>query len=390
VLSLTTLLILGALIAWVPVAALSAILIVVGVRMIDLNSLHFLKSRSTILDFAVIAAVIAVALSFSLLAASGTGIVLAVFLFIREQIGGAVVRRKAYGNETFSKQIRVQEEMDILEHCGGQAVIFELQGSLFFGTADQLYRALEPELKLRNYVILDMRRVQSVDVTAAHVLEQVKDMLAERNGFLIFSQIPQNLPSGKDMQQYFGQVGLVRAESPVRVFGELDEAVEWVENRILAAAALQRAEEQPLELHEIELFRGRKQETLAALEACMQIRSFKTGEKIFTHGDCSDELFLIRRGEVRIELPLNATHNHHIATFGRGAFFGEMTFLDGAARSADAIAATDTELYLLSRQTFDKLAEEHKKVALKLLEGIASVLAGRLRFANAEMRALES
>ena len=94
--------------------------------------------------------------------------------------------------------------------------------------------------------------------------------------------------------------------------------------------------------------------------------------------------------EVRIELPLDATRNHHLATFGRGAFFGEMTFLDGDARSADAIAATDTELYVLSRKTFDKLAEEHKKVALKLLEGIASVLAARLRFANAEMRALES
>jgi SulP family sulfate permease len=285
---------------------------------------------------------------------------------------------------------RPEAEMHILEQKGDQAVIFELQGSLFFGTTDQLYRALEPELKLRTYVILDMRRVQSVDVTAAHVLEQVKDMLAERNGFLIFSQIPKNLPSGKDMQQYFGQVGLVRADSPVRVFDELDDAVEWVEDRIIASAALLRAEEQPLDLHEIELFRGRKEETLAALEACMEKRSFKTGEKIFAHGDCGDELFLIRRGEVRIELPLDATRNHHLATFGRGAFFGEMTFLDGDARSADAIAATDTELYVLSRKTFDKLAEEHKKVALKLLEGIASVLAARLRFANAEMRALES
>ena len=390
ILALTAFLLLGTLIAWVPVAALAAILIVVGVRMIDLNSLHFLKSRSTILDFAVIAAVIAVALSFSLIAASGTGIALAVVLFIREQIGGAVVRRKAYGNETFSKQIRLQEEMDVLERHGDQAVIFELQGSLFFGTTDQLYSALEPELKRRTYVILDMRRVQSVDVTAAHVLEQVKDILAEHNGFLVLSQIPQNLPSGRDMQKYFSQVGLVRPESPVRIFGELDDAVEWVEDRILAEAALKRTEEQPLDLHEIELFRGRKPETLAALEACMDKRAFKAGERIFVHGDDGDELFLIRRGEVRIELPLDATRSHHIATFGRGAFFGEMTFLDGDMRSADAVATTDTELYVLSRQTFDKLAEEHKKVALKLLEGIASVLAARLRFANAEMRALES
>ncbi len=59
-----------------------------------------------------------------------------------------------------------------------------------------------------------MRRVQSVDVTAVHMLDQVKDMLAERHGFLIFSQLPQSLPSGRDMQQYFDQLGLVRSGNP--------------------------------------------------------------------------------------------------------------------------------------------------------------------------------
>jgi SulP family sulfate permease len=97
VLALFAFLLLASLIAWVPVAALAGILIVIGVRMIDRNSLHFLKSRSTILDFAVIVAVIGTALTVSLIAASGVGIVLAVVLFIREQIGGSIVRRKPAG-----------------------------------------------------------------------------------------------------------------------------------------------------------------------------------------------------------------------------------------------------------------------------------------------------
>jgi SulP family sulfate permease len=149
VLSLVAFLLLGALIAWVPVAALAGILIVIGVRMIDRHSLNFLKSRSTILDFAVIAAVIVTALTVSLIAASGVGIALAVFLFIRENVGGAIVRRKSYGNQTFSKQIRLPPEMEILQERGDRTVIFELQGSLFFGTTDQLYSALEADLKTR-------------------------------------------------------------------------------------------------------------------------------------------------------------------------------------------------------------------------------------------------
>ncbi len=390
VLALLAFLLLANFIAWIPVAGLAGILIVIGVRMIDRNSLHYLKSRSTMLDFAVIVAVIGTALTVSLIAASGVGIVLAVMLFIREQIGGSVIRRKLLGNETFSKRVRTQEEMEILTTHGARAAIVELQGSLFFGTADQLYLCLEPELKTRDFLILDLRRIQTVDVTAAHLLEQVKDMLAERHGFLIFSQIPPNLPSGRDLQQYFDQVGLLHADSPVKVFPSLDDALEWVEDRIIHDAALLKDEEIALELHEVELFAGRKEQTLAALEACMEKRSVAQGETIFSRGDASDELFLIRRGAVRIVLPLSDRVSHHLGTFGRGAFFGEMAFLDGEVRSANAVAFTDTELYVLSRRAFDRFAEEHKKLGLRLMEGIASVLASRLRYTNAELRVLES
>jgi SulP family sulfate permease len=382
-------LLLGSLIAWVPIAALAGILIVIGVRMFDRASLHLLKSRSTILDFMVIVAVVLVAETVSLIAASGVGIALAIFLFIREQIGGSIVRRKIYGNQTFSKQVRLQEEMAILERRGDQTAIFELQGSLFFGTTDQLYTALEPELKTRKYIILDMRRVQTVDVTATHMLEQIESMMAERKGMLIFSQLPRSLPSGKDIEQYFDQVGLAKSESQARVFEELDDALEWVENRTLEEERLEKAEETALELRDIDLFKGRKEETLADLEACMEKRSYKAGERICARGDTGHEIFLIRRGAVRIVLPLKDKQGHHLATFGRGDFFGEMSFLDRDIRSADAFAFTDTDLFLLTRERFDAFGEDHKKTAIQMLEGLARKLAIRLRYANAELRYLE-
>jgi len=388
-LAVAALLVLGELIAWVPIAALAGILIVIGVRMFDRASLQLLKSRSTILDFMVIVVVVVVAVTISLIAASGVGIALAIFLFIREQIGGSIVRRRSYGDRTFSKQVRLQEEMAILEKRGDQTVILELQGSLFFGTTDQLYTALEPELKTRRYIILDMRRVQTVDVTAVHMIEQIESMLAERNGVLIFSHLPRTLPSGKDMEQYFDQVGLMRSASHARVFDEVDDALEWVENRILDEERLERAEEAPLELREIDLFKGRKEETLTALEACMDKRSCKAGEQICARGDAGHEIFLIRRGAVRIVLPLKDKQGHHLATFGRGDFFGEMSFLDRDLRSADAFAFTDADLFVLPRERFDAFAEEHKKLAIQVMEGLARKLAIRLRYANAELRHLE-
>ena len=390
VMALAAFLVLGSLISWVPVAALAGILIVIGVRMIDRHSFSFLKHRSTMLDFAVVVAVIITALTVSLIAASGVGIALAVLLFIREQIGGTIVRRKACGNETFSKRVRTHDEMEVLMARGNRMVAVELQGSIFFGTTNQLYLALESELKTRDYVILDMRRVQTIDVTAAHMLEMFEDMLAERHGFLIFSHLPESLPSGRDMEQYFKQIGLVRQESAVRVFPELDDALEWVEDRLIKEAALEHGEEEPLELHELELFKNRKPETLAVLQQCMEVRTCKAGDKIFVRGDSGDELFIIRKGSVRIMLPISEKLSHHLGTFGRGAFFGEMAFLDGSGRSADAVAFSDTELFVLSRKSFNLMAEDHKKLALNLMEGLASVLASRLRYTDAELRVLES
>jgi len=391
--ALAAFVLLGPQIAWVPVAALAAILIVIGVRMIDRDSLHFLRSRATLLDFLVIAAVVTTALTVSLIAASAIGVILAVMLFIREQVSNRVVRRRLLGSETFSKRVRTSDEMASLVSHGGQVVVCELQGSLFFGTTQQLYGALESDLKTRRFIILNMRRVQTVDVTAAHMLEQVREMLAERDGRLILAGIPAKSPSGLDINTYLVEAGLLVPQAKghrVKVFGEVDTALEWTEDLIINEAALTPSTEGALDLHEIELFSSRKQETLAALEASMEKRVVDAGGRIFSRGDGGDELFLIRRGAVRILLPISETQSHHLGTFGRGSFFGEMSFLDGATRSADAVAFAESELFVLSRKVYDRFAEKHGKTALALMEGIASTLASRLRYTTAELRVLES
>lgn len=388
-LALIAFLLLGNFIAWIPLAAVAGILIVVGVRMFDWHSLDLLKSGSTILDFAVIVTVVVVAEAVSLIAASAVGVALAIMLFLREQSGGAVVRRKSYGNERFSRQMRSAREVEVLSKRGDCTAIFELQGSLFFGTADQLFTALEPELKKRKYIVMDLRRVQSVDFTAVHMLQQIEDILSEHDGVVIFSHTPSRAPSGQDMAGYFNQVGLTRQGRRARIFPHLDAALEWVEDRILEAEHVERPPEQPWDLRELDLLRERKQETISALEAAMEIRKYKAGETIFATGTPGNEVFLVRQGSVRVLLEVTGHAPHHLSTFGRGEPFGEISFIDRALRSADAVAYTDTEVFVLTRQKFDALVAEHHLLALNLLEWLASVMAMRLRRTDTELRFLK-
>jgi SulP family sulfate permease len=64
---------LSSFIAWIPVSALAGILIVVGLRMIDREPMRFIQSSATVFDFGVVVAVIVVALTVGLIAASGVG-----------------------------------------------------------------------------------------------------------------------------------------------------------------------------------------------------------------------------------------------------------------------------------------------------------------------------
>ena len=380
----------GRLVAWVPIAALAGILIVIASRMVDRNVFHLLRQRATILDFLVVAGVVATAVLFDLMAASGVGVALAILLFLREQIRGSVVRRKTYGNQAHSKMRRLPEQMAVLEAQGAQTVICELQGSLFFGTTDQLFTELAADLTTCRYLILDMRRVQTVDVTATHLLEQIEGRLAERQGILIFTHLPSSLPTGQDLRAYFDQIGLVKPSRSVKVFGEIDEALEWTENRVLEDAGLRASgPETPLALHEIHLFKGIGEETLAALAPCVEERSYQPGQTVFRHGDSGEEIFLIRCGNVRVVLPLSGGRQRHLATFGRGDFFGDMAFISPAVRSADATAATATELYVMSRPRFDTVAVEHPLLDQKVFWRLARALALRLRQTDAELRALE-
>lgn len=384
-------LLLGSFVSWIPVATLSGVLIVVGIRMIDTDPLRFLESRSTVIDFTVVLAVVAATLTIGLIAASAVGVALSIMLFLREQVGGSVVRRKSFVGERSSAWYRPEHEMHILEKKGRSAIIFELQGSLFFGTAQQLYRTLEPDLLTTDYLILDMQRVQSVDVTAAHTLNMVRDSLVERNVPLLLSNVREELPNGRNMREFLELSGLRSDEKTVFYLPTLEVAIEWVESRLLGESQAPNPDDlPPLELHEIELFKGSKPDTLVDLESCLEKRSWKAGEMIFSCGDPSNDLYLIRKGEVKVVGPVGrGDAMKHIATYGRGDFLGGQAFLDNRQRTNDAVAIHDCDMYVLSLEKFNYLADEHKRIALVLMTKLARLLSIRLRHVNEELTLIQ-
>jgi sulfate permease, SulP family len=383
--SLLAMVVLMPFLAWIPVASLAALLVVVGVRMIDWRATHLLKTRDTSFDFVIIIAVAVVANTVSLIAASGFGILLATMLFVNEQIHTSTIRRKLYGHQISSTRSRGQQERDVLQSHSQWTVVFELQGSLFFGTTDQLFRAIEPELSSAKFVVLDFLRVQSMDMTASHMIERIRNTLAERDARLVLTRVPERLPSGRDLRSYVDHMGLL-SDRTARLFNDFDEALEWVEEETLRLAGHEHVSGEGLQLDAFELFNGLSEEQLELLKRSVDYRSFKANEKIFAAQTEGHELMLISRGEVKVSLPMSHDDNIHLTIFSRGQFFGEMSFLDGRPHSADVHAVHDTDLIAIDRRAFARLAASDGVLSMNVMRSVALAIADRLRHANDQLR----
>jgi CRP/FNR family transcriptional regulator, cyclic AMP receptor protein len=102
----------------------------------------------------------------------------------------------------------------------------------------------------------------------------------------------------------------------------------------------------------------------------VETRFFKAGTIIFHQGDAASEMFVIKSGEVRIQLG-----NRALAELKADSIFGEMALIDDEPRSASAIAITDVELVPVTEKQFLFMVGQTPYFALKVMR----VLAQRLR-----------
>jgi CRP/FNR family transcriptional regulator, cyclic AMP receptor protein len=105
----------------------------------------------------------------------------------------------------------------------------------------------------------------------------------------------------------------------------------------------------------------------------IEAQILKAGSVIFREGDAANELFVIKSGQVRIQIG-----NRTITELGQDSIFGEMALIDSEPRSATAVAVTDVELVPVSEKHFLFLVGQTPYFALKVMR----VLAQRLRATN--------
>jgi CRP/FNR family transcriptional regulator, cyclic AMP receptor protein len=124
-------------------------------------------------------------------------------------------------------------------------------------------------------------------------------------------------------------------------------------------------------LSQVPLFTACSRGELGRVASLVDQIEAPAGKVIAREGDRGWEFFIITEGRAKA-----TKRGTKVASFGPGAFFGEMSLLDKGPRSATVTAETDMQLLVLSSRSFSTLIADNPSVSRKLLRGMAERLRG--------------
>jgi SulP family sulfate permease len=373
--------------AIMPRAVIAGLLLGVAFQLFDRWTLQattkllrnrLLNARAALLDLALMIVVALLALFTHIAIAVVAGVLIAVAVFFARMTRPTIPR--AYRCDSVrSRRLRGAAENAILAAGAREILVIELEGPLFFGSAEELARSVEAAARAgARHVILDMRHVTDIDSTGARILAELQGRLAKSGIALAIAHVP----PGTRIYAALADTGIVRELGGQRVFADADAAIEWAEDALIAGQ--RPADSQPeLPLARAELFAGLDAAALETVSALMSRREFAAGETVVREGARDRELFIIVLGRATARARLGEPAREvRLLTFPAGTAFGEVALVDQLGRSATVTADAALVCWVLGHEDFERLKADHPAIAVQVLSNLAREMAQRLRLAN--------
>ena len=294
----------------------------------------------------------------------------------------SVIRRTFNSNTVASNRLRPHWETQLLHHEGHTIQVIELQGELVFSSMEKVVREVHRCSPQAHIIILNFRHVQSLNDTCSDLLLKLWQTFADEDRNFVMAEL-EHLPK---VARHFRQRLSPELHGRVRFSDDLDSAMEWAENQVLAKHGRIKAELQNISTKDFVLCHDFTPGEIAELETLLKPRNHVAGEEVLRAGEPSTELFFLKRGKVSVIIENEEGKRHRVVTYSPGMAFGEVAFLDRSPRSATVHADTDVACDVLDVASFDALTAAGSPLALKLLRNIAIEFSHTLRRNNRALR----
>jgi CRP/FNR family cyclic AMP-dependent transcriptional regulator len=134
------------------------------------------------------------------------------------------------------------------------------------------------------------------------------------------------------------------------------------------------------------LFKGLSPSELTAVSELARTRTYEAGEPVFAEGGYGDDVCVLVKGMIRIELSVgDASDSATVHRFSAGQVFGEMALADRRNRSAAATCESDCEILAIPCADLLVLFDANHDIGYRAMRNLAEILATRLRKTNSQL-----
>jgi SulP family sulfate permease len=375
----------------IPLASLAGLIIAIGVLLFDgsayvtfINSIkenYYSRDIGWNLLISLIVTVLTAGVNLSLAIVVGILITSANFII---KMGKSVIRRTYRCNRCPSKRIRNLEQTRHLQQFGHKILVIELQGPLFFGSAEEVAKTIYALKDETEIIIINTKRINEVDITGIQCLIQAYHSMGSCRKLIVFTHILDGDPLWKPLRYPHNEKKI----DPGHFFPDIDSAIEHAEDKILCGNLCQ-VPNREFRLSEMDILADFNEKEIFIISGILDIKTYQQGDVIIKQGDRNRDLFLLARGTVSAKLPLrNKGHGRRLNSINAGVSFGEIAMFDNKPRSVDVVADEDVKIYRLPYRHFRMLQKQEPLITNKLVMNMALILSTRLRSSTEEIKVL--
>ncbi len=365
----------------VPVAVVAGIVVMLAWGLVDPWSRQRVRQwaqgdRSPALreSLGIVALVCGVTLAWGFVAGVGAGVLVSAVLFIRS-LERSLLRLRYLASEIPSRRLYPSAVESRLAPLRGSIEVLELEGALFFGNVQRLLDIAEAAGAGRRVLILDLRRISTVDASGAMGLHRLQAQLQRQGRTLLLAGVAEGSRHGQVLSAH-------GVASQGGWWPDADRALEAAERRLLEDAGVALAGLRVEPAHS-GLFEGLTAEQAGRMLTRMGERELAAGERLFSQGEPGDALYLLESGSVSM---VDRERSQRFVSFSAGMCFGETAVLDPQGRTADALADEASRLRVLPAAELQQLGRQDPAIAATLYRNLARHLSERLRAAAAAWR----
>ncbi len=345
--------------AFLPLSALSGVIIYIGLRMINWNILLWFKDKYTRIDAVNAVLVIVATIFLDVTKAVALGMIFAILTFLRKEIKRSMIRRQTNITEYPSLQQRSKGQRMILEGNCDKALMIELQGDLFFATADQIYQSIISQMDGRLVIILHFRRVLSIDMSGMVLLLQLVEIARKHGTEIVFIHLHKRLGFGRKIKKAFALIGN-NNEPSIKVFHSTARALEYAEDIILKSEYKDKDYRvvSSRNFEENDLCEGMRDIDIALLRKIAIKKEYSNRDVIIPKGGKSSSLYLVTSGMVEQRIYNGKVTYKILAKYSPRTYFGKLTFLNPGPISATFVALGKTTVYKIRRTDIEAISEK--------------------------------